>query len=238
MKPIDLLNSIGEVDDELIVNAKKNQKSCKKMIFFIAAAAACVVMTVSVTAVFKTAVFRTDTESIINEDTKAPSGVLESFTGESTKADDDTKGIDESEFETGQATELHWPDDIEIKEVWLYLDDLGEVSDKLEYIELSDQSGLDQWEKENNIEDNTEYLCVKMFRDRDRKDAVLEARMIVDHTHKFCSIGCVNLTDTSAETLLNMTHSDLLFKTLKNTMEEYIKLKDNDYVITFYGGGD
>lgn len=43
MKTIDLLNAIGEVDDELIANAKKNQKSCKKRIISIGSIAACVV---------------------------------------------------------------------------------------------------------------------------------------------------------------------------------------------------
>lgn len=43
MKAIDLLNVIGEVDDELIANAKKNQKSCKKRIISIGSIAACAV---------------------------------------------------------------------------------------------------------------------------------------------------------------------------------------------------
>ncbi|MBQ5563302.1 MAG: hypothetical protein IIT39_07945, partial [Clostridia bacterium] len=43
MKATDILKTVGEVDEEVIANAKKNQKSNKKVLITVGAIAACTV---------------------------------------------------------------------------------------------------------------------------------------------------------------------------------------------------
>ena len=43
MKSTDILKAIGEVDEEVIANAKKNQKSNKKVLITVGTIAACAV---------------------------------------------------------------------------------------------------------------------------------------------------------------------------------------------------
>ncbi len=251
MNQFDLFDSIGNVDDELIEQAKKNQKSHKKQIIIFGSIAACALLAVaaavSVRMTTREISFTESTElseEATNEEWQgnteknsdfvsvggtAADGGMESETLEAF----DPSSHDESEVYTGEGVELNWPDDIEIREVHLYFDDLGKISEELEYIKLSDTSALEDWKEKNNIEDDTEYLRIKMYQNKDEQTAVLESKVIVNHSHEVCSINTENLTDESVEGILKLSDSKLLLQTLKKTVTEYIKLKNQDYMFSY-----
>ena len=251
MNQFDLFDSIGNVDDELIEQAKKNKKSHKKQFIIFSAAAACVLLTVTAAV----SVGMSTKEVSVKESSElSEEAAKEDWKGNTEKNSDsvstggtaadrgmesetlealDTSSHDESVFYTDEGVELNWPEDIEIREVHLYFDDLGKISDELEYIKLSDISALDEWQRKNNFEDDTEYLRIKMYRNKNEQTAVLESRVIVNHSHGVCSINTENLTDESVEGILKLSDSKLLLQTLKKTVTEYIKLKNQDYMFSY-----
>lgn len=206
MKSIDILNSIGEIDDEIIKNAKENQKSKNtvKIITSTIAASFVLICTVSIL------INLLHNDNIITGGTESASQT--SYILETTE-----------ESETGLMK----------KNIWIYYVDGETVKKESRYMNISAEEIFDEWKEKNHIGNDVTLSSVSILSDTKDNVSVYKDEPVITH-NTTSSYTTYNITiSKNIQNYYKDINPKLLLETLKKTMTEYSDTKYDEYNLNF-----
>ncbi len=224
MKPEELSKYIGEIDDELIVGAKKKRSTQKKNIFLITGSiAACAVIAV-------TCVFLASRQSTAVETSVPYSG------GYAEKGAESSSGITirgtNSEI---PHTEESYETDIEIITSDIFYVKDGRIEKTPVEHEAKPEIVFDLWKKMNNIGDEVKLLSVKIDSNGTTDESEYEGQGVA--TYHVGDHFIYNLTITkNIENYYSMTNKNLLLNSMERTMYQSSEIKIDEFNLIFAEG--
>lgn len=204
MNSIDILNAVGEVDDEFVTKAKAKKTSRKKLwIALGSSAAACLALVLAVPIMFAT------------RGATAPAPGAAEPTGAAEHPED-----------------YGYPD-LQLAPVYcsdakiFYVAD-GKICSKTQIIELSAESTFIAWREANNIGDEVEFVKCEIKDNSTDTEKVIGGVAVVEHTVGDYFI--LNITiSKNIENYYDRVDSELLLDSLKQTMTGYSDIEFDEY---------
>ena len=209
MKADELSGYIGEIDDELIINAKKSRPKYKNILLVIGSMAACI--TIAGAGIF---VF-------MNRKPKIYNGYTE-------------KGTDTSSVITGGAvsekphTEESYGTDIEIITSDIFYVKEGKIEKTPMEHQAKPEAVFELWKKMNNIGDDVKFISVKIDSNGSTEESEYNGQSVT--TYHVGDNFIYNLTITkNIESYYSRTRQYLLLSSLEQTMYESAEIKIGEF---------
>ncbi len=195
MRSIDILNAVGEVDDEYVTKAKAKKASNKKLWITLGSSlAACLALVLAVPIMF------------------AMRGAI-----------DPAAGTAEPHGAAQPPEDYRYPD-LEVAPVYanakiFYVAD-GKICSKTQIIELSAESAFIAWREANNIGDEVEFVKCEIKDNGFDTEKVIGGVAVVEHTVGDYFI--LNITiSKNIENYYDRVDSELLLDSLEQTMRHF-----------------
>lgn len=190
MKPDDILDAIGNVDDACVERAKKKSRSTKSVWITVGSLAACLVLVLCI-----------------------PMIIIPSQGGESAAPNADGEGNEMA---------IHWDD------VWIYYVNGDEICRQREYLPVSPKEIFDVWKEKNSIGDDVEFIEVRIDSNSKTTDSKFNGDDVV--MYEIGDYFVYNITVTKTiENYYDTINSELLLKSLKQTMIGYSDIQYDEY---------
>ena len=209
MKADELSAYIGEIDDELIINAKKSRPKYKNILLVIGSMAACI--TIAGAGIF---VFTDGKPEIYNGYTE--------------------KGTDTSSVITGGAvsekphTEESYGTDMEVITSDIFYVKEGKIEKTSVKHEAKPQTVFELWKKMNNIGDDVKFISVKIDSNGSTEESEYDGQGVA--TYHVGDNFIYNLTITkNIENYYSITKKYLLLSSLERTMYESAEIKIGEF---------
>ena len=216
MKPEELSDYIGEIDEELIAGAKRKRRTNNKMFVIAGSIAACAV--ISVTAVFLTSGRNTAVE------TSFPDGSGYTEKGAEISSDITTEGT----YSEIPHTEESYDSDIEIITSDIFYVKDGRIEKTPVEHEATPQTVFELWKKMNNIGDEVKILSVKIESNGITEESEYDGQGVA--TYHVGDDLTFNLTITkNIENYYSVTSKHLLLNSLERTMYEASEVKYGEF---------
>ena len=209
MKSDELSGYIGEIDDELIINAKKSRPKYKNILLVIGSMAACI--TIAGAGIF---VFMNRKPEIYNGYTE--------------------KGTDTSSVITGGAVseKPHTEESVETAPEHITSDIYFIRDGKTEFKSIEHKATVQDlfylWKNMNFIGDDVQFISVKIESDASVTESEIDGQGVA--TYHTGSHYVYNLTITKdIENYYSVCDRNLLLETLKKTMLDTVEMRIDDY---------
>ena len=209
MKADELSGYIGEIDDELIINAKKSRPKYKNILLVIGSMAACI--TIAGAGIF---VFMNRKPQIYNGYTE--------------------KGTDTSSVVTGGAVseKLHTEESVETAPEYITSDIYFIRDGKTEFKSIEHKATPQDlfylWKNMNFIGDDVQFISVKIESDASVTESEVDGQGVA--TYHIGRHYVYNLTITKdIENYYSVCDRNLLLETLKKTMLDTVEMRIDDY---------
>lgn len=209
MKSDELSGYIGEIDDELIINAKKSRPKYKNILLVIGSMAACI--TIAGAGIF---VFMNRKPEIYNGYTE--------------------KGTDTSSVITGGAVseKPHTEESVETAPEHITSDIYFIRDGKTEFKSIEHKATVQDlfylWKNMNFIGDDVQFISVKIESDASVTESEVDGQGVA--TYHTGSHYVYNLTITKdIENYYSVCDRNLLLETLKKTMLDTVEMRIDDY---------
>ena len=209
MKSDELSGYIGEIDDELIINAKKSRPKYKNILLVIGSMAACI--TIAGAGIF---VFMNRKPQIYNGYTE--------------------KGTDTSSVITGGAvsekphTEESYGTDMEVITSDIFYVKEGKIEKTSVKHEAKPQTVFELWKKMNNSGDDVKFISVKIDSNGSTEESEYDGQGVA--TYHVGDNFIYNLTITkNIENYYSITKKYLLLSSLERTMYESAEIKIGEF---------
>ena len=209
MKSDELSGYIGEIDDELIINAKKSRPKYKNILLVIGSMAACI--TIAGAGIF---VFMNRKPEIYNGYTE--------------------KGTDTSSVITGGAVseKTHTEESVETAPEHITSDIYFIRDGKTEFKSIEHKATVQDlfylWKNMNFIGDDVQFISVKIESDASVTESEIDGQGVA--TYHTGSHYVYNLTITKdIENYYSVCDRNLLLETLKKTMLDTVEMRIDDY---------
>ena len=216
MKAVELSGYIGEIDDELIINAKKSRPKYKNILLVIGSMAACI--TIAGAGIF---VFMNRKPEIYNGYTE--------------------KGTDTSSVITGGAVseKPHTEESVETAPEHITSDIYFIRDGKTEFKSIEHKATVQDlfylWKNMNFIGDDVQFISVKIESDASVTESEIDGQGVA--TYHTGSHYVYNLTITKdIENYYSVYDRNLLLETLKKTMLDTVEMQIDGYKLILTEG--
>ena len=216
MKPEELSDYIGNIDEELIAGAKKKRRTSKRLFLIMGGVAACAA--IAVTGVFLLSSQNTTVDTSI----PVTGGYMEKGAEISSGV---TTGGANSEI---PHTEESYDTDIEIITSDIFYVKEGKIEKIPVGHEATPQAVLELWKKMNNIGDEVKLLSVKIESNGITEESEIDGQGVA--TYHVGADLTFNLTITkNIESYYSGTNKQLLLNSLERTMYEASEVKYGEF---------
>ncbi len=204
MRSIDILNAVGEVDDEFVTKAKAKKTSRKKLWITLGSSlAACLALVLAVPIMF----------------------AMRGATAPAPGAAEPTGAAEHPEdygYPDPQLAPVYCSD----AKIFYVAD--GKICSKTQIIELSAESTFIAWREANNIGDEVEFVKCEIKDNSTDTEKVIGGVAVVEHTVGDYFI--LNITiSKNIENYYDRVDSELLLDSLKQTMTGYSDIEFDEY---------
>ena len=243
MKSTDILKAIGEVDEEVIVNAKKNQNSNKKVLITVGTIAACAVFG-CIGAIMLNMPQNTISEPSKNGDTDFDGnwyygnwyseGESKILTGDYSVPEKSVQEKSSQEFETSFANEGS-ETALEQIPVEMYKIKDGKLVHDTVMLDASPQTIFNVWKSENAVGEEVRLVNVKI--EDNGTDIVSEYSGVGVVTHQKGDKTIYTITVTrNLEDFYGYRSKELVLESLEKTMTSICDTKPDEYHLVFVNG--
>lgn len=222
MKPEELAYYIGEIDDELITNAKKKRRTTKRLLLIMGSVAACAAIAV-------TGIFLATKNNNLTEISVPGSGEIQEKGAAST-------GI----FAGGAYSEMPHTEESEDNSVEIITSEIyyvqnGKIESRTETHEATPENVFNLWKKMNNIGDEVKLVSVKIDSNGITEESEIDGQGVA--TYHVGADLTFNLTITkNIENYYSMTGEFLLLSSLEKTMYEASEIKYGEFNLVLEEG--
>lgn len=216
MKPEELSDYIGEIDDELITNAKMKHRTSKRLFLIMGGVAACAA--IAVTGVYL----------LSSQNTTVDTGIPVTG-GYTEKGAELSSGITtEGTYSEIPHTEESYDSDIEIITSDIFYVKDGRIEKTPVEHEATPQTVFELWKKMNNIGDEVKILSVKIESNGITEESEYDGQGVA--TYHVGDDLTFNLTITkNIENYYSVTSKHLLLNSLERTMYEASEVKYGEF---------